>query len=59
MPERERRTDRAAGIARRRLHIDAPKRRHAPHLAVGDRVHGAAAGQREIGQARTFLQHVR
>ena len=49
---REGRADRAAGIARRRLHVDAPERRHPPDLAVGDRVHGAAAGEREIGRAR-------
>ena len=56
VPDREGRADRAAGIARGRLHIDPPERRHPPHLAVGDRIHGAAAGEREIGQAVALLQ---
>ena len=52
VPDREGRADRAARIARGRLHIDALERGHSPHLAVGDRVHGAAARKREIGQSR-------
>ena len=48
VPKRERSADRAAGIARCRLHIDASKRRHPPHLAVGHRVHGATAGESQI-----------
>ena len=56
VPERERRPDRAARIACCRLHIDPPERRHPPHLAVGDRVHGAAAGERQIGQPVALLQ---
>ena len=51
MPERKCRADRTAGVAGRRLHVDASKRRYSPDLAVGDRVHGAAAGEREIGRA--------
>ena len=49
------RADGAARIACRRLHIDAPERRHAPDLAVGDGIHGAAAREREIGRAEALL----
>ncbi len=47
VPDREGRADRAAGIAGRGLHVDAPERRHAAHLAVGDGIHRAAAGERD------------
>ena len=56
VPERERCADGAAGIARRRLHVDTPERRHPPHLTVGDRVHRTAASQRQIGQSRALLE---
>ena len=55
MPERKRSTDRAARIACSGLHVDAPKWRQSSHLAIGDGVHGAAAGESEIGQARSSL----
>ena len=53
VPERKRRADRAAGIARGRLHVDATERRHPPHFAVGDRVHGATAGERRAVRAHS------
>ena len=56
VPERECRTDRAACIAGRRLNVDAPKRRYSPHLAVGDRVHRAAARKRQIRRTVSRLQ---
>ena len=56
MPDSERRADGAARIAGRRLHIDALERRHPPHFAVGDRVHGAAAGERQVRQTVLLLQ---
>ncbi len=56
VPHRQGGADRAAGVAGGRLHIDAAERRHPAHLAVGDRVHRAAAGEREIGEAGAPLQ---
>ena len=50
VPDRKGRADRAAGIAGGGLDVNASKRRHPPDLAVGDRVHRAAAGQRDIRQ---------
>ena len=57
VPDSKCRANGAARIAGRRLHVDAPKRRHPPHLAVGDGVHRTAAGQREVGQSAALLQH--
>ena len=44
----ERRADRAAGIARRRLHPDAVEDALAQQLAVGDAVQRHAAGQADV-----------
>ena len=44
---RVRRADRAAGIARRRLHVDVAGTASQRDLAVGHRVHPAAAGERD------------
>jgi len=51
-----RRRSRRLGVAGRRLHVDPAKRREAPDPAVGDRVHGAAAGERDIPKPRALLQ---
>ena len=51
VPGVDRGADRAARIARRRLHIEPLEGRLAQHLAVGHRVHGAAAGQRQAVEA--------
>src|SRR5438067_4594231 len=56
VPDCKGRADGAARVAGRGLYVDAPERRHSPHLAVGDRVHRAAAGQRKIGQSAALLQ---
>src|SRR5262249_48451199 len=56
MPNGERRTDRAARIAGRRLYVDPSERRVSSNFAVGDGVHCTAAGQREICQSRPSLQ---
>src|SRR5205807_7484879 len=56
MPECEGRADRTASIACRRLHVDPSERRHPPHFSVRDRVHGAPASERQIGEPVAFLQ---
>ena len=56
MPEREGRADRAACISGRRLNVDAAKRRYPPHLAIGDRVHGAAARKRQVRRTVSLLR---
>ena len=56
MPEREGCADRTAGISGRGLNVDAAKRREPPHLAIGNRVHGAAAGKREVRRAVSLLR---
>ena len=56
VPECEGGADGAACIAGRRLHIDASKRRHSPYLAIGDRVHGAAARERQVRRTVSLLQ---
>src|SRR6516165_4261998 len=56
MPDGERRTDRAARIAGRRLYVDPSERRVSSNLAVGDGVHRTAARQCEICQSRPSLQ---
>ena len=58
MPDDECRTDRATGIARRRLHVDLLNGVIASHLAIGDRVHGAAAGDRHGIQPMTRMQRI-
>src|SRR5262245_14063837 len=57
VPGCKRRANGAARITGRRLDVNAPKRRHSPHLAVGDRVHGTTPGQREVGKSATLPQH--
>ena len=57
VPNSKRRANGAACIACRRLHVDAPERRHPPHLAVGDGVHRTTAGQRKVGQSTALLQY--
>ena len=56
VPEREGRADRAAGIPRSRLHVDPPERRHPPYFAVRNRIHGAAAGEREVVEPIALMQ---
>ena len=51
VPDRERRADRAAGIARRRLHPDVLEGAVAQDLAVGHAVERDAAGETEIVEA--------
>ena len=50
---RERRAERAAGVAGRRLDPDVLERAVAQHLAVGDAVERHAAGQAQILHARS------
>ena len=47
---------RTAGIARSRLHIDPAKRRQPADLAIGNGVHRASAGERDIAQREPLLQ---
>ena len=56
VPEREGRADRAACIAGRRLNVDTPKRRDPPHLAIGNRVHGATARKRQVRRTVSLLR---
>ena len=56
MPDRERRTDRAARITSRRLYVDPSERRVSSNFAVRDGVHCTAARQREICESRPLLQ---
>src|SRR5262249_28740269 len=56
MPDGERRTDRAARIAGRRLYVDPSERRVSSNLPFGDGAPRTAARQREICQSRPPLQ---
>ena len=56
MPERKCRTNSAARISGRGLNVHAAKRRYPPHLAVGDRIHRAAARKRQVRRAVSFLR---
>src|SRR6516165_3194105 len=56
VPDCKCRTNCAARIAGRRLHVNASKGRHPPHLSIGNGVHRAAARQREVGESRSLLQ---
>ena len=58
MPHVHRRADGAARIARRRLDVDALERPATQDLAVGDRVHGATARERQIVDAVARVQPV-
>jgi hypothetical protein len=51
VPGRQRRAERAAGIARRRLHPEPVEAAVAQHLAVGDAVERDAAGEAEVARA--------
>ena len=48
----------AASVAGRGLHVDVLEQRHAPDLAVGDRVHRTAAGERDVRQLVTLVENV-
>ena len=48
MPKCESRADGAARISGGGLNVDAAKRRKPPHLAIGNRVHGAATRKCQI-----------
>ena len=52
VPDVERRAERRAVVARRRLDVDLAERRALADLAVGDAVHRAAAGQAQPRRAR-------
>ena len=58
MPRTERRADRAARIARGRLHVELRERRHPRDLAVGHRIHRAATRQRQRIQPIARMQRV-
>ena len=50
VPDRERCADSSACISGRRLHVNAPTRRHPTHLSVSDGVHRASACKGEVGE---------
>src|SRR5271155_6274771 len=56
MPDRIGRADGTARVTGRGLHVDASKRRLAAYLAVGNRIHRAAAGERKVAQPGVPLQ---
>ncbi len=56
---RQRGTDRAAGIARRRLNPDIVELAVAQHLAVGDAVQRDAAGEAQIAASRSACARLR
>src|SRR5262249_14604448 len=56
VPDSEGRPDGTSRITRRRLYIYASKRRLSTHLAIGNGVHCAAAGERQIRESGTLLQ---
>ena len=59
MPDRQRGAERAAGIARGRLHPDVLERAVAQDLAVGDAVERDAAGEAEVVEAVFARQRAR
>ena len=50
MRDGKRRAERAAGVARRRLHENLVEAAVAKHLAIGDAIQGYAAGKTEIAK---------
>ena len=59
MPDRERRAERAAGVAGGRLHPDVLEGAVAQDLAVGDAIERDAAGEAEIVEAVLARQRAR